>query len=401
MAGTGFLHGVEVVELDEGPRPIRVVRSSVIGIVGTAPGADPEAFPLNTPVRIAGSRAQAARLDMEQTGGGTLPGALDLIFDQIGAVVVVVRVEEGENDDATLANVLGGAQPDGSYHGVHALLGSQLALGVTPRILIAPGFTGDRPEDPENEGTLLANPVVAELLGIATRLRAHIVADAPNTTDEAALAYAKDWGSRRVYVVDPGVTVQRGAEIKREHLSAVAAGIIARTDNDRGFSVSPSNKQAYGIIGAARPIDFALGDRNSRANLLNEGNVATLIREDGWRLWGNRTCSDDPRFQFLSVSRTADIIADSILRAHLWAVDRNITKTYFDDVAESVNAFGRDLKAAGHIAGLRCYPDPDLNSPSQMTEGKAWFNFDFSPYYPGEHLIFRQRIDNGFLEELV
>ena len=34
-----FLHGVEVVEIDNGPRPIRTVKSSVIGLVGTAPRA--------------------------------------------------------------------------------------------------------------------------------------------------------------------------------------------------------------------------------------------------------------------------------------------------------------------------------------------------------------------------
>ena len=35
-----FLHGVEVVELDDGIRPIRTVKSSVIGLIGTAPDAD-------------------------------------------------------------------------------------------------------------------------------------------------------------------------------------------------------------------------------------------------------------------------------------------------------------------------------------------------------------------------
>lgn len=43
-----YLHGVEVVEIDSGPRPIQTVRSSVIGIVGTAPRADEAAFPLNS-----------------------------------------------------------------------------------------------------------------------------------------------------------------------------------------------------------------------------------------------------------------------------------------------------------------------------------------------------------------
>ena len=39
-----FLHGVEVIEIDTGPRPIQTVRSAVIGLIGTAPRADVEAI---------------------------------------------------------------------------------------------------------------------------------------------------------------------------------------------------------------------------------------------------------------------------------------------------------------------------------------------------------------------
>ncbi len=56
-----FLHGIEIIEIDNGIRPIQTVASSVIGIVGTAPLADAAAFPLNMPVLIAGPR-QAATL---------------------------------------------------------------------------------------------------------------------------------------------------------------------------------------------------------------------------------------------------------------------------------------------------------------------------------------------------
>ncbi|NKD84572.1 phage tail protein, partial [Haematospirillum jordaniae] len=99
-----FLHGVEVLEIDAGPRPVRTVRSSVIGVVGTAPGADADRFPLNTPVLVTGSRTEAAKLGSD----GSLPDALDGIFDQIGAVVVVIRVDKGKSDAETLANVVGG-----------------------------------------------------------------------------------------------------------------------------------------------------------------------------------------------------------------------------------------------------------------------------------------------------
>lgn len=473
MAGTDFLHGVEVIEIDDGPRPIRVVRSSVIGIIGTATDADEVAFPLNTPVLIAGSRAEAAKLDTstEQTRAGTLPNAVDLILDQVGAAIVVIRVEEEETFAETVANILGGVDGDGHYEGVHAFIGAKSILGVQPRILCAPGFTGERPMGISGHGSITAgtggtagtfalgfsggtgsggagtftvanggitainitapgrytvaptltfgassgltgasstatlgasaNPTVAELVGIAERLKAIIIADGPNNTDSAAIAYAEDFGSKRVYVVDPYVKVARGANIVTEPASSAVAGLIAKIDNDRGFWWSPSNQNINGIVGTARAIDFALGDVNSRANILNENKITTIIHEDGYRLWGNRTLSSDEKFAFLNVVRTADIINDSILAAHLWAVDRNITKTYIDDVEESVNAFMRDLTAMGAILGGRCWADPDLNSPSQIEQGKVWFNVDFTPNYPAEHVIFRSRIVNDFLEDLV
>ena len=143
-----FLHGVEVVEIDNGPRPIRTVRSSVIGLVGTAPAADAAAFPLNTPVLVAGSRLDAAKLGST----GTLPAAIDGIFDQAGAMVVVIRVAEGATDADTQTNILGGVDPvTGQYLGVQALLAAQSVAKVTPRILIAPGFTHQRPLDPADE----------------------------------------------------------------------------------------------------------------------------------------------------------------------------------------------------------------------------------------------------------
>ncbi len=390
-----FLHGVEVLEIDAGPRPIQTVRSAVIGLIGTAPNADATAFPLNTPVMIAGSRTEAAKLDTTGAGAGTLPGAVDSIFDQAGAVIVVVRVAAETAEAETLANVVGGVNATtGDYEGVHAFLGAESKLGVTPRVLIAPGFTHQR------SGST-ANTVVSELLGIAERLRAVIVADGPNTTDAAATTYAGDFGSSRVYVVDPWVkkTNSAGAIVTVPASSAVA-GLIAKTDNDRGFWWSPSNQNINGIVGTARPVDFALGDANARANLLNEQNVATIIRQDGYRLWGNRTLSSDPKWMFLSVRRTADMINDSLLRAHLWAVDRNITKTYIQDVAEGVNAYLRHLTAIGAILGGQCWADPDLNTPDQIAQGKVYFDFDFTPPFPAEHITFRSQMTNNYLTEI-
>lgn len=469
---TDFLHGVEVLEIDSGSRVIQTVKSSVIGIVGTAPNADPGAFPINTPTMIAGSQREASKLDLLGTGEGTLPKALDAILDQIGAVVIVVRVEEGATDAETLANIMGGVDANtGKYEGVHALLGAESVVGFSPRILCVPGFTHTRVQNGVtaitigNGGTgytsapavtltggggtgataeatvsggvitkitvtnagqgyttaptvalsggggtggtatasvgVAANAVVSELLGIANRLRAVIIADGPNTNDADAIAYRGDFGSKRVYVVDPKVLVldEDGTTIT-DWSSPRVAGLIARTDNERGFWWSPSNQEIYGIQGTARTIDFVLGDKSSRANLLNENEVATIIRQDGFRLWGNRTCSSDPKWAFLCVVRTADIINDSLLRAHMWAVDRGITKQYVNDVTEGVNAYLRNLVGLGAILGGTCWADPDLNTADQIADGKVYFDFDFTPVYPAEHIIFRSHLTNDYISEV-
>jgi phage tail sheath protein FI len=73
----------------------------------TLSGGKDEAFPLNTPVLITGSRNAADGLDTVGDKDGTLPDALDAIFDQAGAMVVVVRVAVGTDDADTISNIIG------------------------------------------------------------------------------------------------------------------------------------------------------------------------------------------------------------------------------------------------------------------------------------------------------
>lgn len=385
-----FLHGVEVSEISSGPRTIRTTKSSIIGLIGTAPDADNTVFPFNKPVLIVGSRREAAKLGAT----GTLPMAINGIFDQIGAMVIVIRVEAGEDEAETIANIIGGVDAQtGDYKGVQAFLSAESIVHAAPRILIAPGFTHLRPNNQ-------ANPVISSMLVIADRLRAVIIADGPNTNDQDAITWRNDFGNARVYVVDPWVKIFTDHE-EVVPPSPYVAGLIARSDNENGFWWSPSNQEIYGIVGTARPVDFTLGDANCRANFLNENEVTTIIRQEGYRLWGNRSCSSDPKWAFLSVRRTADLINDSLLRAHLWAVDRNITRTYLDDVVESVNSYLAHLKALGAILGGECYPDPELNTPANIAQGKVYFDFDFTPPYPAERIVFRSHLINDYIKELI
>lgn len=382
-----FLHGIEVVEDNSGPRPIRTVRSSVIGVVGTAPEAKEEKFPYHTPVLIAGSLKEAANLGKT----GTLPDAIKGIFDQAGAMVVVIRVPEQADASAQKAEFLTDMSDDGAhYQGIMSLLSAESQLGVTPRILITPRFSQQF-------------DIADKLKVVAERLRAIAVVDGPNTNDADAKQYASQVASERVYMVDPFVKVfnSHTKAYEEQPMSPRTAGVIARTDNDSGFWWSPSNQPVNGINNLARAVDFTLGDKNCRANTLNEQHVTTVIRKDGFRLWGNHTTGSDEKWRFLSVRRTADMINESLLRAHMWAVDQNITTLYLEHVSEGVNNYLRDLQAKGAIIGGRCYADPELNSPDNIQLGKVFFNVEFTPPYPAEHIKFTSRLTNEYLEELV
>ncbi|EGR0477965.1 phage tail protein [Vibrio cholerae] len=485
---TQFLHGAEVIEIDDGSRPIQTVKSAVIGLVGTAPlsaaatsaaltigtailndglkltavktgtegnaisvevlaptaasselavtvtnnkisiqlasdesgaltttatelvsalmadpaakalvtavalgdgsgdvapvsraylsGGENEPFPLKKPVAVAGSRKLIEKLGKE----GTLPAAFDDIFDQTGALVIVVRAEKGQTEEQTQANVIEAMQ---------AFLDSQTETGYTPRILVAPEFSQ-------------FDAVASELEAKAKRLRAIAYLDCERTASYTdAMKRARQFGER-VEVEWPWVRVfdtELAKEIDRPS-SARQAGLRARIDAEKGFWWSKSNQEIYGIVGTSQPVDWALGDPNTTANMLNENKVSTIIREGGFRHWGNRTCSTDPKWTFEQTRRTADMINDSVQRSHLWAVDRNITKTYVDDVISGVNAYLRELKALGAILGGECWADKELNTPATIQKGIVYFDFDFCPPYPAEHIVFRSRLNNAYLEEV-
>lgn len=82
-----FLHGVETIEVLKGPRPIRQVKTAVVGLIGTAPtGA------VNEPTIVLSERDAAAFGDVAVSRDFTIPAALDAIFDQGAGTVIVVNV---------------------------------------------------------------------------------------------------------------------------------------------------------------------------------------------------------------------------------------------------------------------------------------------------------------------
>lgn len=380
---TDYHHGVRVVELSDGRRPIRTIETAIIGLVATAADADAAFFPLNTPVLITDVNAAIGKAGTN----GTLAKTLDAIADHGSPVCVIVRVEAGVDDAATNTNVIGTVTVDGQYTGLKALLAAQAKLGVKPRILGCPGLD-----------TL---PVATELVSIAKKLRAFAYVAAVGATKEEVVTYRDNFGDREVMVIWPEFQVWDTVANATAAAPAVARalGLRAQIDEDIGWHKTLSNVPVQGVTGISKDVYWDLQDPSTDAGYLNQNEVTTLVRRDGFRFWGSRTCAVDPLFAFENYTRTAQVLADSIAEAHLWAVDKPLNPSLARDIIEGVNAKFRELKALGYIIDGKAWYDPAVNDEVTLKDGKLYIDYDYTPVPPLENLMFRQRITDRYLAD--
>ncbi|TWR92110.1 phage tail sheath family protein [Pseudomonas saxonica] len=386
MSTTSRFHGVTVALVDTGARTIALPSTSIIGLCDTFTVSPAASAKPNDLVLLTSEREAVAAFGED----AAITRAAKAVFLKAKAVIVACGVAVLEDAALQTSAIIGGVLASGQRTGLQALLDGKSRFNAQPRLLIAPKHSATQ-------------AVATAMDALAGKLRAVAIVDGPNTTDEAVLAYAQEFGSKRIYMVDPGV--QQWDTITSKTIdapaSAFTAGLFAWTDTEYGFWASPSNKEFVGITGTSRPIEFLDGDETSRANLLNNANISTIIRDGGYRLWGNRTLSTDSKWAFVTRVRTVDIVMDAILAGHKWAVDRSITKTYVKDVTDGLEAFMRDLKNQGAVINFEVYADTALNTASQLEQGKVYWNIRFTDVPPAENPIFRVEVTNQWLTEVL
>ena len=386
MSTTSRFHGVTVALVDTGARTIALPSTSIIGLCDTFTVSPAASAKPNDLVLLTSEREAVAAFGED----AAITRAAKAVFLKAKAVIVACGVAVLEDAALQTSAIIGGVLASGQRTGLQALLDGKSRFNAQPRLLIAPKHSATQ-------------AVATAMDALAGKLRAIAIVDGPNTTDEAVLAYAQEFGSKRIYMVDPGV--QQWDTISSKTIdapaSAFTAGLFAWTDTEYGFWASPSNKEFVGITGTTRPIEFLDGDETSRANLLNNANISTIIRDGGYRLWGNRTLSTDSKWAFVTRVRTVDIVMDAILAGHKWAVDRSITKTYVKDVTDGLEAFMRDLKNQGAVINFEVYADTALNTASQLEQGKVYWNIRFTDVPPAENPIFRVEVTNQWLTEVL
>ncbi|MBH2852736.1 phage tail sheath protein [Serratia marcescens] len=377
-----YHHGVRVVEINDGTRVISTVSTAIVGMVCTAEDADASVFPLDTPVLITDVLAASGKAGKK----GTLAASLRAIAEQAKPVTVVVRVATGKDAAETTSNIIGGANAEGRYTGMKALLSAQAELGVKPRILGVPGLDNQE--------------VATALAGICQQLRAfgYISAYGCKTVQEAT-KYRDNFSQRELMLVWPDFvswnTTANQSDIA--YATARALGLRAKIDTETGWHKTLSNVGVNGVTGITASVFWDLQAPGTDADLLNQACVTTLIHKDGFKFWGSRTCSDDPLFLFENYTRTAQVLADTMAEAHLWAVDRPVTPTLVRDMIDGINAKFRELKSAGLIIDGNCWYDESANTKETLKAGKLFIDYDYTPVPPLEDLTLRQRITDRYL----
>lgn len=379
-----YHHGLRVVEINEGTRPIRTIATAVQGLIATAEDADATVFPLNTPVLITNTQAAVAKAGTN----GTLKTALQAMANQANSICVVVRVAAAEDEAAQTANVIGTVDATGKYTGAKALLLAKSKLGVQPRIIGAPGLD--------------TQAVATELATIAQKLRAFAYVYAWGCkTKEEVVAYRDAFAARELMVIWPNFVAFNVDTAQTETVPAVAVamGLRAKIDNEIGWHKTLSNVAVNGVTGIDADVTWDLQDPATDAGYLNSNEITTLIQHDGFRFWGSRTCSDDPLFAFENYTRTAQIMADTIAEAHMWAIDKPMHGSLVNDMLEGIKAKQREWTRLGYLMGGDAWYDPEMNSKDTLKAGKLYIDYDYTPVPPLEDLTFRQRITDSYLAD--
>lgn len=378
-------HGITANEFTHGVRSISDISTAVIGMVCTADDADETAFPLNTPV----FHTSAYNVLGKAGEKGTLAKSLDAIIDQADAQIVIVRVADSDNADTLKANVIGSAT-GGNYTGLKALRRAKAITGQTPKILGVPEMD--------------SQDVVTELVGLAQATRAFVYASAGGAENISEVtSYRQNFGQRELMLIDNDFLAFDTAAKANKPAATIARvlGARAKLDMQVGWHKSISNTEINGVSALKYGRTFDLLDKNCEANTLNNSEVTTLIRENGFRVWGNRTCSSDPMLAFEVAVRSAQIIQETIASAFLWAMDKNMHPSLIEDIIMGINAKLAEYVNKDYILGARVFLDKGKVTPQAIQAGQFAFDYEWTYVPPLENMVFNQHNTDTFFVNLV
>lgn len=383
-----FLHGVETIQVKASNGTLTTVKTSVIGLIGTAVSGDTNKLYLCT----------SSTDDAVFGATGTIPQALKIIRQQYKSAIVFVIKIAGSSDTPVAADFQGEVNgTTGVKTGLFLFEECFSLYGFLPKILIAPTYS--------------ATAAIATLLrarALTFRAAAYIDTPVDMTIATALLSRGVsglfNFSDYRAKLLFPTLKDLEGNAVP---FSPFAAGLRAYVDNNEGFWYSSSNHTLEGVQALGVNITAAINDPDADSNKLNAIGLTTVFNTygSGFREWGNRNSAfptnTDPR-TFEAMQRLDDITSESIELAMLPFLDKPMNQAQIDLVSETVNDYFNSLIAKGALLpGSKCYFDPEKNNVEDMANGKFVWTKDFMGSVPGERFTFFSVIDTSLLTKLI
>lgn len=179
--------------------------------------------------------------------------------------------------------------------------------------------------------------------------------------------------------------------------SGVVAGVIARTDSERGIWKAPAGLDAK--LKGVPQLKVALTD--SENGELNPLGVNCLRNRPpaGRIVWGARTMQGDDRmaseWKYLSVRRVALYIEESLFRGTQWVVFEPNDEALWGQIRMNVGAFMHGLFRKGAFQGskpsdaylVKC--DSETTTQDDINRGIVNILVGFAPLKPAEFVIIK------------
>ncbi|MFD9472012.1 phage tail sheath family protein [Streptomyces goshikiensis] len=175
------------------------------------------------------------------------------------------------------------------------------------------------------------------------------------------------------------------------------AGVMARSDNQRGVHKAPANE----VVRGALDLEYHLND--AEQSVLNNANINALRAFPGGPplVWGARALARKTEWRYVNVRRLVAYISDSLLQGLRWAVfepnntalwkalERTVTE-FLTRVWQAGALFGRSAEEAFYVK-----IDEELN-PSPVRElGQVFIEIGLAPTRPAEHVVIQLGLWSG------
>lgn len=169
------------------------------------------------------------------------------------------------------------------------------------------------------------------------------------------------------------------------------AGVIARTDQQRGVHKAPANERLEGVVDLAEKLT------DEQQGTLNEANLNALraFPRRGIRIWGARTLSQQVAWRYINVRRI-------FLTAGRW-IERNMTDVLFEPntpelwgrIVRDLTMYFTELLEQGALAGrsaqeafyVKC--DAETNPPTEREIGHVVTEIGLAPAATAEFIVVR------------